>query len=166
MDRGKGKRMISFKNKLRHKGKDIVVRNLSTVLCNVNNQRGKCHHLSSRKWPRKDEQLHIYLEFHLYLTSFKDLDSTWLKKRNSQTFPTPWRNQFFFLNFPDLWQSCLTLSCRKRNTIPFWNSHWLTIETMKDRHHLSISYFGCLQNKIFVFEIFRTHFGTGSYFNY
>ena len=39
----------------------------------------------------------------------------------------------FSLNFPDLWQPCLTLSFRKRDTLSPRNSLQLTIKTVKDK---------------------------------
>ena len=39
----------------------------------------------------------------------------------------------FSLNFPDLWQPCLTLSFRKRDTLSPRNSLQLTLKTVKDK---------------------------------
>ena len=35
-------------------------------------QKENCHHVSSLRWPRQDEPLHIYMKFHFSQTSFKD----------------------------------------------------------------------------------------------
>lgn len=67
---------LIFLKLIHYKGQDM----LSTALNDVHNQhrKEKCHHLLSWKWPRQDEQLHIYFNFNHSLTSFKDVNFPWL----------------------------------------------------------------------------------------
>ena len=68
----------------------------------------------------------------------------------------------FSLNFPTIWHPCLKLSCWKRNTISFGNSLLMTIKQKTWVIFQSPSLAVCKLN-IFVFEMFRIHFGTRCY---